>query len=94
MTRPLFDHLSDVASSVGRAGHVFLFLDFDGTLAPIVEDPGVASMPLETRELAAKRSASGPKTPILIGPGGVSATGGPLYATGFSPTRAYGICIG
>jgi trehalose 6-phosphate phosphatase len=51
MTRPLFDHLSDVASSVGGAGHVFLFLDFDGTLAPIVEDPGAASMPLETREL-------------------------------------------
>jgi trehalose 6-phosphate phosphatase len=50
MTRPLFDHLSNVASSVGRAGHVFLFLDFDGTLAPIVEEPGMASMPPETRQ--------------------------------------------
>ncbi len=50
MTRPLFDHLSDVASSIAGAAHVFLFLDFDGTLAPIVEDPSEASMPPEARQ--------------------------------------------
>jgi trehalose 6-phosphate phosphatase len=50
MTRPLFDHLSDVASSVAGASHVFLLFDFDGTLAPIVEEPSMASMPPETRQ--------------------------------------------
>jgi trehalose 6-phosphate phosphatase len=50
MTLPLFDHLPDVASSVRGASHVFLLSDFDGTLAPIVEEPGMASMPPETRQ--------------------------------------------
>jgi trehalose 6-phosphate phosphatase len=51
LPRPLFDHLAEVASKVRAAGHVFLFLDFDGTLAPIVEESGAAAMPPETREL-------------------------------------------
>lgn len=48
--RSLFDHLSDVASLVSAASRVFLFLDFDGTLAPIVEEPEAASMSAYTRE--------------------------------------------
>lgn len=46
----LFDHLSDVAQVLSAAGRVFVFLDFDGTLAPIVDQPGAASMPAKTRE--------------------------------------------
>jgi trehalose-phosphatase len=48
--RSLFDHLSDVAPVLRAARRVFLFLDFDGTLAPIVEDPQAALMPAETRQ--------------------------------------------
>ena len=50
VARSLFDHLSDVAQALSAAGRVFLFLDFDGTLAPIVEEPDTASMSAKTRE--------------------------------------------
>jgi trehalose 6-phosphate phosphatase len=50
VARSLFDHLSDVARVLGAASHVFLFLDFDGTLAPVVDDPDTASMSEKTRE--------------------------------------------
>jgi trehalose 6-phosphate phosphatase len=49
MTQPLFDHLPKIASSIRNASHVFLSLDFDGTLAPINLDPGAASMPAASR---------------------------------------------
>ena len=62
MTRPLFDSLPDIATRVGAAGHLFLFLDFDGTLAPIVEDPDTAQMLPGTRNvlstLAGKENVS------------------------------------
>lgn len=48
-TRSLFEHLSDIASQVGAARNVFLCLDFDGTLAPIVLNPRAASMSTEMR---------------------------------------------
>jgi trehalose 6-phosphate phosphatase len=48
--RSLFDRLSEVASAVRAANRVFLLLDFDGTLAPIVEEPEAAAMPAYTRE--------------------------------------------
>lgn len=50
VARSLFESLSDIAPKLSAAGRVFLFLDFDGTLAPIVEDPADASMSPETRQ--------------------------------------------
>lgn len=50
MTQPLFDHLPKLATSIAAARHFVLFLDFDGTLAPIVSDPTQAYMPAETRK--------------------------------------------
>ena len=62
MTKHLFDHLSEISSAVDAARYVLLFLDFDGTLAPIFEDPNSALMPAETRKalvnLAARRKFS------------------------------------
>src|SRR5260370_42715912 len=34
---------------VNAAERIFVFLDFDGTLAPIVNDPSAAAIPAETR---------------------------------------------
>lgn len=50
MTQPLFDHLPKLATSISASRHLVLFLDFDGTLAPIVSDPTQAYMPAETRK--------------------------------------------
>jgi trehalose 6-phosphate phosphatase len=64
-TQPLMEHLPEIASSLQAASHVLLFLDFDGTLAPIVEDPGLARMPEGTRK-ALDRFASNPKISLAI----------------------------
>jgi trehalose 6-phosphate phosphatase len=50
MMQPLFDHLPHIALSIRGASHVFLSLDFDGTLAPIHPNPGAASMPVASRK--------------------------------------------
>ncbi|MDQ1468697.1 MAG: trehalose 6-phosphate synthase/phosphatase, partial [Bryobacterales bacterium] len=54
--RPLFDHLSDIGPTLSAASRIFLFLDFDGTLAPIVEVPEAASMAPEIRQLLIRLS--------------------------------------
>src|SRR5882724_10396929 len=48
MTQPLFKNLPDVASKVESAANLLIFLDFDGTLAPVVNDPATATMPPHT----------------------------------------------
>ena len=45
----LFDNLSGIAERLGAGQRIFVFLDFDGTLAPIVDRPEDAEMPSETR---------------------------------------------
>ncbi len=54
MPQPLFEHLSDISSLLRKHRRVLLFLDFDGTLSPIVEFPDQAVMPTQTR-IALKR---------------------------------------
>jgi trehalose 6-phosphate phosphatase len=51
MPQPLFDHLTNIESLLRASGRVLLFLDFDGTLTPIVEVPDQAAMPADTRTL-------------------------------------------
>ncbi len=40
----------EIAETVGRAEHILLLSDFDGTLSPIVADPDSAALPAETRQ--------------------------------------------
>jgi trehalose-phosphatase len=56
MAQLLFDHLSDIESMLRPSRRVLLFLDFDGTLAPIVEIPEQAEMRPETRVLLERLS--------------------------------------
>jgi trehalose 6-phosphate phosphatase len=49
MPQPLLDHLSDIEALLQQYRRVLLFLDFDGTLTPIVEFPNQAELSPETR---------------------------------------------
>src|SRR5260370_1731786 len=48
MSQPLFDRLPEIAAKVEAAGDLLVFLDFDGTLAPVVNDPAMAFIPPQT----------------------------------------------
>jgi trehalose 6-phosphate phosphatase len=48
---PVLDTLPEVKARVHQAGSVLLFLDFDGTLAPIVQEPMLAVLPAATRQV-------------------------------------------
>ena len=50
MPMSLMQSLFEVDEKIQAAGRVALFLDFDGTLAPIVEDPAEAQLSADTRE--------------------------------------------
>jgi trehalose-phosphatase len=47
MTQALFDRLPEIAATVEAASNLLVFLDFDGTLAPVVDDPSMAFIPPE-----------------------------------------------
>lgn len=56
---PALEHLSDIRQDIGARTPAF-FLDFDGTLAPIVDHPEAAEMPAETREAVAELARTHP----------------------------------
>jgi len=48
--KPLRGHRDEIRNRVAAADQILLLLDFDGTLAPIVDDPASAKMPAAVRE--------------------------------------------
>jgi trehalose-phosphatase len=48
--RYIFDYLDKIKERM-KGNRVFLFLDFDGTLAPIADTPDKASLPPETKKI-------------------------------------------
>lgn len=59
------DRIESWQTARRRAGRMLVALDFDGTLAPIVEDPGRAALPPATRA-ALERLAARPDTDVAI----------------------------
>jgi len=64
MVQPLFDHLNELQTRVSEAERILLFLDFDGTLAPIAKTPGQAAMSRETGQVLADLAAR--KTFVVV----------------------------
>src|SRR5215469_5055340 len=56
--RPPFAELPQIHAAVNRADQILLALDYDGTLAPIVDDPKDAAVPPETRRVLARVAAA------------------------------------
>ncbi len=65
MSVPLFPHLSDIRERIESAEHVLLGFDYDGSLTPIVDDPSLAVLSPETREVLGVL-ASRPSTSVAI----------------------------
>lgn len=64
------ERVGDWADAWSRTGRLVLLLDFDGTLAPIVERPELAAMPPATREvLDGLLAAPGVEAAIVSGRG-------------------------
>ena len=66
MPQPLFDHLSNIESRLRASRGVLLFLDFDGTLTPIVEIPYQAVLHPATRLLLERLSQNAPRSVIIV----------------------------
>jgi trehalose-phosphatase len=66
MSQPLFENLSEIGNRLHAAPHVFLFLDFDGTLAPIVERPEMARLSPEIKDMLIRLSRRNNMTVAII----------------------------
>lgn len=66
MSQPLSECLPQVAAQIVEAPHVLLLLDYDGTLAPIVEQPEDARMPAATRAVLADLARDPRITTVLV----------------------------
>ncbi len=58
--------LQGVRARVERAQHILLFLDFDGTLAPIVDRPALASLTVPMRSVIDRLAQSGDVTIAVL----------------------------
>jgi trehalose 6-phosphate phosphatase len=68
MTRPLFDDIDRIAAQVALAPHIILYVDFDGTLASIVEEPALAGLsPHMDRVVRALADNPGVSVAVLSG---------------------------
>jgi len=68
MLHPLLELLPAVSDRIAAAGHIALFLDFDGTLVPIQSDPAAPMLDTDTAEtLNAVARHEGIVTTIISG---------------------------
>jgi trehalose 6-phosphate phosphatase len=66
MPLQLFNHLSDIESRLAVSQRVLLFLDFDGTLTPIVEVPDQAVILTETRTILQRLSQNASCSVVIV----------------------------
>lgn len=66
MTRLLSEHFDEVRQAIVGARRILLLLDFDGTLAPIVERPEMAKLSRETLSLLARLNREPRATTAII----------------------------
>jgi trehalose 6-phosphate phosphatase len=61
----LFDHLPQIYKKIFKSEHIFLFLDYDGTLVPFRDSPSLVKTPQEIQEVL-KQLIKNPKVSIII----------------------------
>src|SRR5262249_8960359 len=65
MSTPLLEALNEIGERVAAAPHLIVYLDYDGTLTPLVDDPAAAHLAPQVRALVASL-AGHPKTSLAI----------------------------
>lgn len=68
MSRPLFGALDEVGNRLAQAQALLLCLDFDGSIAPLAEDPAEVEIPPKARQaIAALASSDAVRVAIISG---------------------------